>query len=290
MSKEYSPTIWTPDSERELHFNIPSINELEQAWSVNHNRPLLTLDSSMYGVAEQPLRPPTAILSVDLCEVVRNTGLSVLKIPGATIEDMVADGQTGYMDYGSTVNGWSEESAQSNRQLYIQELMQHDHVDPAPYTDVIRAFMERWRDQGVYVIANTSTLPGCELNTIRFLDQHFPDCFQGILLPRNHDGQGSVTKSMILSETMHAIATQTEYLTQGPTVAIDDAMHHANDFDRDGVQVFVPAYAWNEGFDDHPRIVRVGQTLGTVDTFVAVDQYFADHLPVENREVLPQAS
>ena len=263
MSERQASSLWLPTNEREVHFDVPRLGVLEEEWQHrNPNRTLIELDGAIYGVAERPDTIPKAIVSLDLREVVRETGLALLEMRGGTLDDMVADGTTGEMDYGSTLNGWHNDIAQPNRQLYIQEFMHHDMVRPVKYRGAIRALMQKWRDENVYVIANTSTLPGCELSTIRFLNEHYPDCFRGILLPRNHDGKGKVTKAMALQATTAAIQYNLQASdTNIPTFAIDDAMHHATDLDTVGTTVLVPAYAWNTGFDNHATIHRIAQNL-----------------------------
>ena len=196
---------------------------------------------------------------------------------------MVVDKSTGYMDYGSHLNGWHdnpEVDTQVMVQLILQEFMHHDHVPPMSLNTAIGSMLRKWRNDGVYVIANTSTLPGCELSTIRFLDEVYPGCTQGILLPRNHDGLGKITKMQALEATKQAISRESGYdLTDTPVVAIDYAYHHAKSYDEQGIKTFMPAYDWNEALENIGSIERIERRLpGTIDTFVAADQYLSQYL------------
>lgn len=282
MNESLSQTLWQIHHERESHFNEPSIEDLTAAWVDRNPTSVLSLPSEIYGVAEVPQVQPTAIVSLDLCEVVRETGLALLQLRGGNLDDMVVDKATGYMDYGSHLNGWHDNpdvDSQIMVQLMLQEFMHHDHVAPMPLSTAIGNMLRKWRAEGAYVIANTSTLPGCELSTIRFLDEVYPGCVQGILLPRNHDGLGKVTKIQALEATKQAIIKETGYdLSDTPVIAIDDAFHHAESYDKQGVKTFMPAYDWNEALENVGIIERIERRLpGTIDTFIAVDQYLADH-------------
>jgi len=276
------PKFWLPSME-ENRYSVPTQQELTNIWQrENGTRELLELDERIYNVAEIPDTPPAAYISVDLCEVVRHSGLSLLKMRGGTLEDMVVDDETNNFDYGSEINGWPEEIARTNRQKYLQEFMHHQVVEPVPFSDSIGAFLRKWRAQGAYVIANTSTLPGCEESTIEFLAQQYPGCFAGILLPRNYDGKGPVTKFDSLDEVRRMVdATLTVTTRDKPIVAIDDAAHHALAFDRAdaNVQAIMPEYKWNRGVDTvGSRIVRIAQGFGTVDAFIHADQYLQPKL------------
>lgn len=267
------PQFWLPHHDREPHFREPTIDELTALWISHNPTSMLDLGEGTYGTAEVPTALPTAFLSVDLCEVVRETAGSLFATRGGTIEDMVVDAETGYMDYSKELNGWGEDH-QWYKQTLLQEYMHHDHVKPVPHSGTISDLLRAWRQKGVYIVANTSTLAGCEASTIRFLHEQFPNCFQGILLPRNHDGKGSTTKAMIFDELIRSVQRElntSDETNEIPRIAIDDALHHSVDLHEGGSMVFVPAYPWNEALEHHPDIQRVPQLFGTVDTFAAMD-------------------
>jgi len=271
--------LWLPSSEVEPHFRIPSREDLEGAWRIAHGADVfLDLPDNIYGACAVPEENPTGYAVLDLCEVVRETALGVLKIRGGTLDDMVVDEQGSSLDYGSTHNGWAEhEDPQQKRQLIIQELMHYDLIPPVKMSEGIKALILSWKQKGVYVVADTSTLPGCELSTIAFLSRQYEGCFDGILLPRNHDGKGDVTKADAFMETQRAIvAMHGEEAYKGPIVFIDDAAHHAIAFadafaDAD---IIMPEYEWNRVCEENSRIDRVTQTIGTIDAFVLADQFF----------------
>lgn len=250
---------------------MPSPEELVDIWREHHaaNR-VITLRHGRLGVCELPSRQPTAVLSLDLCEVLRETGLSLTRLDGDIGDSAMHDYN---MFYGDGVLG---DDPQRARELLLPELMHYEQVPPVPYSGAITAFMARWREHGVYIIANTSTLPKCELSTIRFLSQRYPDTVHGILLPRNHDGNGTTTKADILLQAKHTINEVTGFnLNDIPTVAIEDAYHHAVDYTEhpSNTHVYMPAYSWNSPLEDHENVTRVEQQFGTLDTFIAVDEY-----------------
>ncbi len=228
------------------------------------------------GVINLPRSAPTAVISMDLCEVVRSSALSLLRIPGGDLSDMVYDVTTGFHDYGSRSNGIPDARAQPWRQLHLQQFMNHDVVEPVPYNETIVAFMKKWQNNGVYIFANTSTLPGCELATVEFLQTYYPGCFQGIMLPGNHDGNGATTKVDALGEVLSALELAGTG-TIGHTIAVEDATHHIKTYQEHNVTTFVPSYGWNAPTDGLSGVERISTERlgGTIEAFVALDQYLA---------------
>ncbi|HEY0965572.1 MAG TPA: hypothetical protein VGE13_03780 [Candidatus Saccharimonadales bacterium] len=264
----------THENEIESATTVPSSEELVQAWQKYHDKDtVFELSNGMFGVYELPDKQPSAIISLDLCEVLRETGPSLTRMYGHSDTDFLHH----YGEYyGDAVLG---EDAQVKRSYLLPLLMQYDHVQPVPFSDSIAAFMRRWRANGVYIIANTSTLPGCEIDTVRFLSKHYSQTMQGILLPRNHDGNGTTTKAGILQYTAEQISARTNYDMQNiPAVAIEDAHHHAIGYVESpaDVQVIMPAYSWNEPLEGIEDITRVEQQLGTLDSFIAADNYLVE--------------
>jgi hypothetical protein len=101
----------------------------------------------------------------------------------------------------------------------------------------------------VYVIANTSTLPGCELGTIQDFSTTYnlSDCFDGLLLPRNHDGRGTVTKATALKSASHDLGLDFAAI---PFLHIDDSLHHIDGFvgehaKHPAMALFIPEHADN---------------------------------------------
>ena len=275
------PKLWLPTSELEPHFNVPSRDDLEKAWATLHGGDsFLKLPDHIYGACTAPSEVPTGYAVLDLCEVVRETGLGILKLRGGTLDDMVVNDEGSSLDYGSNYNGWpDDQDPQAKRQLIIQQLMHHDLIPPVRMSEGIKALITSWKSKGVYVVADTSTLPGCELSTVAFLADQYEGCFDGILLPRNHDGQGDVTKADAFMETQRSIADQLGTdAYNAPIVFIDDAAHHATAFADTfaHADVIMPEYAWNRVCEENPRIDRVTQTIGTIDAFILADKYLKE--------------
>lgn len=288
MKEPESSPLWTFQSDPDPEFRQPSGKELLACWREHHSaaRRAFLLDNH-FGVCEVPDNTPTAFVSLDLCEVVRETAISLTRIRGGGLADIITNSERTNSDYGMTFLGADTFSPGINlTQIALWHLMNEKYqtadsplITPTPHADAIRSFMQSWRKQGVFIVANTSTLAGCEKGTIRSLKDHYADTTQGILFPRNHDGRGAATKAGILEEAKEIMEWHTGFsLTDVPTIAIEDTPHHALGYiTKDPqAQVFMPEYEWNEAVEDAPNITRVAQRLGTVDTFMAVDEHLRE--------------
>lgn len=270
-NNESTVGLWTFDSARDEQASVPSIEKLQESWRFHHGETteLISPNECIYGTYELPVTHPSFVVSLDLCEVVRQTGPSLTSI--YSNEDFAHQ----YGDYyGDSLLG---DNPQQAREILLPHLMNMNHVAPVPFSEVIALFMRRWRQAGAYIVANTSTLPGCEESTIRFLAEQYSGTTQGILFPRNHDGRGSNTKANILAQALEDITAASGYdLQTVPRIAIEDAEHHATDYVQhpDDIHVFMPEYSWNESLERSTDVTRVRQGHGTVDTFIAID----DHL------------
>ena len=261
--------LWTLDTHPIDDTDIPDSYELLDTWNAFHaNADMVTLPQ-MLGVCELPTEQPSAVISLDLCEVLRETGPSITRM-------YTAETDTTSHDYGVYYgDGYLGSREQVSRELMLPQLMGAQAVKAVPFAESIQALLQRWRRAGVYVIANTSTLPGCEQSTTEFLAQHYADSLRGILFPRNHDGEGVLTKAGILSQAKQTIYDYTGFsLNNTPTIAIEDARHHAEQYieSAEDTLIYMPAYAWNEPLEHTKQVTRVAQQFGTVDTFIAVDQ------------------
>lgn len=275
MDREPTGGFWTLDSQSPEELFVPDISELIEVWESYHDSDKEIVDIvDMYGVCELPDNQPLAVISLDLCEVLRQTGISLTTM-------YTADTKSTLHDYGSFYgDGLLGDRAQLSRELLLPELMVNNQVLPVPFFESIQAFLSRWKQSGVYIIANTSTLPGCEVSTCRFIAEYFPSSVNGILFPRNHDGKGNVTKADILYSAKETIRLHTGYeLHSLPTIAIEDAYHHAANYadHSPAIEIFMPGYSWNEPLEGHTGIIRVEQQLGTIDTFIAVDEALRSH-------------
>ena len=154
------------------------------------------------------------LASIDLCEVLREThlGLRSIERPNEKYEgDMHA-----YAAGLSFANSGDIE-------FLARIMMSNDLIAPIAGSEKMASIMRGWRELGAYVVANTSTLPGCEPGTINFLQEYFKDCFDALLLPRNHDGTSPMTKGRAAVNLIDELSVATDGLT---AVHIDDTPHH----------------------------------------------------------------
>lgn len=209
--------LWLPGQDHKLNqeYPVPSPTELQDAWATyvgsgEHVAPA----PGVFGVVRMPNKPASAYASVDLCEVLRQTSAAVYQVE-KNPEDPIA-----------CIHHYAEGLSITNDTMpVVQTLMAGNCVPPVAHIDKITAIMRQWRQMGVYVFANTSTLPGCELSTIRFFQQYAPDAFDALLLPRNHDGSLPVTKGIAARNLLQLFG---EHYGPRPVVAahIDDLAHH----------------------------------------------------------------
>lgn len=272
--------FWTFESPLEPHFEAPTSEELATSWQMYHQTEAHQLDGDFVGLFEVPETAPRAVVSLDLCEVLRESGIALESIHNS-FEDSTPQAHAQNHEYGDLYSAWQGDArTPTKNRAMLQQLMYLEYVAPVPHHEAIQAFLQRWHHNNIYVIANTSTLPGCETSTIKFLADTYPGSLRGILLPGNHDGLGTTTKPDILRQVKQRISHDTGFdITTSPTIAIDDALHHGKNFaeEENNVQVFMPAYKWNESLENAPSITRITQRLGTIDTFIAVDNYFVEH-------------
>jgi hypothetical protein len=270
-----SQQLWTPETHPRHLYEAPHREELKAFWYERHSHDsLLELPEEIYGVCRRPDTTPVAIASIDLCEVVRETALSIARMKNGDIEHFVHD-ENEIVDYGASHVGLNEDGLLGS---IIQELMEMEHVPPVPYGEAIASVLRTWRAQHVYVVANTSTLEGCELTTVKFLAEHYPDCFDGVTFPRNHDGNGKITKAQALDAVYQAIGYEGHDIQNVPAVMVEDTSHHAKAFREHfpDSTVFMPAYEWNRSCEDPALgITRVDRALGTAGAFLAAHEYMA---------------
>lgn len=239
---ETEQKLWYPGIDLETEYPTPESEELVSLWEGYAKVPSLAVEG-VFGAYTPPESEVRAIVSFDMCEVVRDT---IVAIDHATGLEPI---RRNLYSEGTWFS--AEKMGQDYERNVITSiarvLMDADLVEPADDIFDIALYMLKWREAGVYNIANTSTLPGCEPGTIRFLSENMPGCLQGILLPRNHDGKGRLTKAQSLSVwgdeagiDVHAI----------PIVKIDDLPFHLNGFiehftDHEAMACFMPAHSDN---------------------------------------------
>lgn len=234
-----------PEAQRD-----PNPEELLQDWNTLYDSDTAHIVPGVLGVMRTTGEDrPWALVSVDLCDVVRETARDFMKLGGFTID---AAGET----YGYGVPfGVGDKPAIVTRM--VQGVMIRDNISPVEGIDTIKEILQEKREHGAYVIANTSTLQGCERATLRWMKTYLPDCFDGLVLPRNYDGNGSTTKGSVKL----AVAKELQQLGTSTTITytqhIDDAPHHIRAVREASHEMtvynhsdFTPRYIWNTKHDD----------------------------------------
>lgn len=203
--------LWLPGQPLDHVYPVPGTDELIEHWAETHGHADVIEAPGVFGAVRQPEEEVGIVASIDLCEVVRGTLHSMLGVYAKDEADIQA-----YSSYGPNfdIDG-------TRVVAIVQALMNHGHVKPVEGIERIASTLRTWRLAGVYCVANTSTLPGCEKATIEFLDEYLEGCFDGVLLPRNHDGSGPITKGHALGFVTEAFVS-----TEGFALHIDDAPHH----------------------------------------------------------------
>jgi len=208
--------LWVPGKNIELHdeYPVPSSTELQNKWLGYVGEGKVIEAPGVYGAVRMPDRPPRAYASIDVCEILRETHRSMRKIEEP--EPRVLSSIHRYADGLSFNNSHDVASV-------LQVMMTNALIEPVPDINEIAQIMKNWRERDIYVFANTSTLPGCENGTIDFFSTYLPDCLDGILLPRNHDGTLPLTKGHAARNVMEAFRGTGEQVI---AVHIDDTPHH----------------------------------------------------------------
>jgi len=236
--------LWVPGLHLDTEFPTPTEEQLAIAWANYSGRPTLN-PTEVFGAISQPEHEIIAVASVDICEVVRRSAASLDLVIGEEPHDRSTYAK--YDWFKPSIHGKDFEASVTTSILRV--LMNNSLVHPKEDLQVLRDTLQTWRDAGVYVLANTSTLPGCELGTIADFATTYglANCFDGIILPRNHDGTGSITKASALKSTVSDLGLDVYSL---PVLHIDDSLHHIQGFsqeytDHNSMGLFIPMHADN---------------------------------------------
>ncbi len=262
LEPQQNTKLWIPGNDDSLHDHYPVATSDELLLEWKSYNPLSNPEPSpgIYGVVErigiERAVDMPALISIDLCEVMRNTADAVMGIAGKSIHEMDS-----VSSYGPAIG-----AEQDDVVSIVQVLMNKDLVGPIDDDKEIRKIIQSWRNIGVLCLANTSTLPGCELSTIGFMRKHYRGCFDGMLLPRNHDGTGPVSKGMAARFVIEEYLGSKELLA----IHIDDAPHHNAGFVEamDGLknvvsETYMPGYKGND-----VKIDRNTRTSSSLESFV----------------------
>jgi hypothetical protein len=206
--------LWLPGMSLDHEHPVPTIDELVDHWVDTHGHTDVIEAPGVFGAVRTPDHTPTFVASIDLCEVVRHTKGSVLGVVGIPLSEL---------ELSSTYHDAISVNDEAMQPI-IQTLMHHDHIEPIEGIAAIGEIMRGWRKFGAYVVANTSTLPGCETATTAFLHKYLEGCFDGIVFPRNHDGAGPISKGHALSFLIAEFCDPEDVRA----LHIDDTFYHCN--------------------------------------------------------------
>lgn len=264
--------LWVPNNQHDYdvfiaeHYPAPSLERLCLAWKEYDPYAEMVQAPGVYGIVREPSfnESFTCIASIDLCEVIRETDDALYRMRGDTIWKHGVPDKPSYSGerFPDHVIG-----------PLVTVLMNAGEVQPVEGIDKIALILQDWRDNGVYVVANTSTLPGCELATISFFRKYLPSSFDGILLPRNHDGTAAKTKGWVLCQLIEKINPGIRAVFH-----IDDVTHHIvgvhNELDwHPQFTTFTPGYHHNENVVHGTRVWdEVQPQLNPLRVFLKADQ------------------
>ena len=214
--------IWLPGMTLNSRYPTPPSKDLLPLWESYSGKAAAALEG-LLGVFTPPQREITDIVSLDLCEVVRESMQALHEVTGVALEDPDAFYQNGTW-YDPTVIKVERQKAINS--AILQSVINNGLVKPVPYISAIRTVVKNWRYDGAFVVANTSTLPGCEPGTITHtLQETLLGCFDGIVFPRGYDNNGEISKSQALTIIFSEAGVDYDNL---PILHIDDSNgHHA---------------------------------------------------------------
>jgi hypothetical protein len=269
-SKQCLPgELWYPGLHLDDEYTVPDDTELRYLWKNYTDKKVVHTTNQVYGVYSEPERV-TAVASIDLCEVVRDTAVGLDQVTGSTLGRRSRYSEKTWFDKKLVGNDYEKSVVISA----VRAIMDSGLIEPVKDISAIRAILQKWRAVGVYCVANTSTLPGCERGTITHtLQRDLLGCFDGLVLPRNHDGSGAVSKAAALS----IVAEEAHIpLATLPLIHIDDAAHHILGFEncyqsQPRAKLFAPLHS------DNQTIAAEYGCLSPLAAFQQADVHFQEH-------------
>ena len=215
-----------------------TITDLQRWWADMYGVPNAHIIEGSLGVIgplSSHASDMSGVVSVDLCDVLRTSGEDYGRLFDVKSFEEI------YTQWG-WYNPHSEKGIGSDvLSPLVTGMMVLDGVQPVPEAAQIKEILLRMKQKGIIILANTSTLEGCEPSTIRFLKTYFDGCFDGILLPRNPYGTTTVTKGSILRDAIYLIhELQGQHLMF--VAHIDDSPTHVNHVDAIAEELDIPFY------------------------------------------------
>ena len=213
-------SFWIPGEHLDTDYPTPTADELRQIWQDHMNVSEAISTNDVFGVFTPPEREIYAIASVDLCEVVRHTKRGLHAATDVRGNHSAAYSEGTWYDVGKV--GYTYE--RSIVESVTRVLMNNRKIEPVKGIKRIANILRTWRENGVWVTANTSTLPGCERPTIEYnLAEDCDGQFDGLILPRGHDGNGTISKATALKTALKEVGLDSTL----PIIHLDDAdVHH----------------------------------------------------------------
>jgi len=242
--------------------SVMTHDELALAWESHHRSPYGTLAiNGVLGVVAYPDREITGFVSVDLCEVVRETGAACRE-------------QLGYRGPFERTNEYAFGTLTTDKMIddAVRTVANSDiGVPVAQDIDETAKLLRRLRKGGAFVVANTSIIDGCELATIddRLMATHLRGCFDGVLFPRNHDGRGVLTKVGALALVIQQLGLD---MREQHIAHIDDTPHHITSFraradEMGSLHVASPEHQANRQAEEL-RGIKYKTSAQAIETFV----------------------
>lgn len=212
--------LWIPGANYAVdgEYPTPTGDELVTLWQGYLGPNANTAPTpGIYGAMRIPDAPPTAFVSIDACEVLRHTNVDITRVQRSP-EDIAKNPIKSIHVYGE---GCGYQDNYADIQTLAQVLIDGDLVRPIEDIDQMSSMMRRWRGMGAYVVANTSTLPGCEPGTIRFFDRYLPGVFDALLLPRNHDSNASMATKGDVAASLALAVEQAGFGDKAPAAHLE---------------------------------------------------------------------
>lgn len=199
----------------------PDIQKLWQAYTGQTAHAL----SEVVSAYIHPTRHTHSIASVDIDELLRDTSIGFGRVVGLNTVRGQYSRETPFDEYTC-----KDKTETQNRRSFvdfaIRAAIYTGAAKPDEDIESLAETLRKWRTNGVYVVANTAGLEGCDTATIGFLQEFLPGCFDAVLFPRNHDGNGEVTKV----EALKLLAETTGMeLSDMPLAFLDDMEHQLTD-------------------------------------------------------------